>query len=140
VCPRTDSKRDLEKNQTKIQMNPIQTPAPQKVSIEEESNESVIIGEPESKYPSILKKSSILEATSLNETTNLPPSFNLRSNQKSTPKKHCQNCESNVCSSNLSQFQSQTARQNDIKVDVHNEDEIQNDTSFYSCHNASECV
>ena len=41
MCPRTDSKRDLEKNQTKIQMNPIQTPAPQKVSIEEESNEQV---------------------------------------------------------------------------------------------------
>ena len=112
----TTNKTSKQQNQNKTFFN-------------EHVTEKVIIGEPNSFYPSILKKSTFSNATSpsfelksnlKNDSTNLQysPSFNLKSNQKSTPS---QNKRSNA---------------SETKVEIHtqaNDSDIILDTSFQSC-------
>ena len=126
----TPPKRNKTKgqNQTNIELA---TNKQQKVSIEEQPFDSIIIGEPESNYPSILKKTCCN-----NETLN--PSFNLKSNQKSTPVKHCHNCTNTVFQPNLSQSTLKNSLQHTpdtkIKVEVHTQAN-ESDGSFESCIN-----
>ena len=90
-------KREKKNTQKNIKME-TNTPNQNKViSIEDTSRESFICGQPESYYPSILKKCSLHQPTSFNQDISNTPSFNLNSNKKSTPNRPCQNCKSSNC-------------------------------------------
>lgn len=125
-------KKDPKKDHIKIEMN--QTNKKKKVSIEDDSNESVIFGEPQFNHPSLCKKTCFDIKTSEFQS----PSFNLKSNQKSTPNRPCQNCESTFFPPNLSRSSPKITKKNltDTNIDVHtqaNDSDIQTSTSFHSC-------
>ena len=98
-------------------------------SIEDQCSHTVIINEPQPYdiHTCTFKKSN-------NASTNLQsPSFNLKSNMKSTPIRPSQNCKSTCFQTNSNPNLPKTI------IEVHNqpssnESDIQIDTSFHSCH------
>ena len=107
---------------------------------EEPSEHIVIFNEPTFDQTSTLKKTQSNQ-TNFDAPSNslLSPSFNLKSNMKSTPIHSCHSCN-NPCLQSNSNLKKNPAPENvfDTIADVHampntNVTEIQTDTSFHSC-------
>ena len=107
---------------------------------EEPSEHIVIFNEPTFDQTSTLKKNQSNQTTfDAPSNSLLSPSFNLKSNMKSTPIHSCHNCN-NPCLQSNSNLKKNPAPENvfDTIADVHampntNVTEIQTDTSFHSC-------
>ena len=115
--------------------------------IEKQEKESIIVIESDSSRPSCCKKSSLHFSSDCNKKTaseQFSPSFNLRSNQKSTPKppKPCTTCKTADFNNDFNQplfsptilKNSQTQTKTETTAEVHqNPDIILTDEIFYSC-------
>ena len=154
-CTESDSELEMKtpkqnkpkkKSQTSIKMERTKSPKTKENLTIKQDKESIIFDEP-NLSPSCCRKSSLRFTSDCNkETTSkqFSPSFNLRSNQKSTPKpsKPCINCETADYNNDFNQplFSStilkntQTQTKTETKAEVHQDpDIIETDEIFYSC-------
>ena len=153
-CPKTDSSFsnsdiDLSKppppqkkpRQTNIHKKKIKD---EPISLEELSNSSIVMDAAKLNHTSTLKKSNFNHNTP--STFQFPPSFNLKSNMKSTPNRPCSKC-ANTCDQLNSNQITENANINktqkrknalDTVIDVHaptrtNVSDIEIDLSYHSC-------